>query len=141
MSRTNVILLALLLPFVVRSQTIKTSLSKQFVIAGESFTIYYIVEDFKDEDEFIAPSFKGFKVVSGPYTNPGTTMDRYGTKPIKNIQFTLEALYPGKFVIDGPSIRVNKRLIKSPDAVVDVVAKKETVSKDQEESFHESNGK
>jgi hypothetical protein len=129
MARINVILLALLLPFMGRSQRIKTNLSKQFVIAGESFTIYYILEDFKDEDEFIAPSFKGFKVVSGPYTNNGTTTDRYGTKPIKNIQFTLEALYPGKFVIDGPSIKVNSRLIKSPDAVVDVVSKKEAPGK------------
>jgi hypothetical protein len=129
MARINVILLALFLPFMGRSQTIKTNLSKRFVIAGESFTIYYILEDFKDEDEFIAPSFKGFKVVSGPYTNYGTIPDRYGTKPIKNIQFTLEALYPGKFVIDGPSIKVNSRLIKSPDVVVDVVSKKETAGK------------
>jgi hypothetical protein len=107
--------------------------SRQFVIAGESFTISYILEDFKDEDEFIAPSFKGFKVVSGPYTNNGTTPDRYGTKPIKNIQFTLEALYPGKFVIDGPSTKVNNRLIKSPDVVVDVVSKKEMPGKGSQE--------
>ncbi|HET6994015.1 MAG TPA: BatD family protein, partial [Chitinophagaceae bacterium] len=133
MFKITVILLALLLPFMAGSQTVKTSLSKQFVIAGESFTISYILEDFKDEDEFIAPSFKGFKVISGPYTYNGTTTSRDGTKPIKNIQFTLEALYPGKFIIDGPSARVNNRLIKSPHVVVDVLSKQETPGKGSQE--------
>jgi len=125
----KIILLIVLLPFVLKAQTVKAIVSKQFITTGEPFSIQYILEDFKKDDEFIPPAFKGFRIISGPYTYNGSITSTNGSKPLKNIFFTLVATRPGRFIISGPAVKVNNKFIKSGNIVIDVVAKQEVFEK------------
>jgi hypothetical protein len=65
-------------------------------------------------------------LASGPYTYGGSLT---GSTHSKNIVYTLVALRPGRFVIKGASARINGQFIKSGNAIVDVITKKEAYEK------------
>ena len=74
------------------------------------------MEGIETDGDLTPPLFTGFRLVNGP--------DIYhtkGSKPFKNVVYTLVATKPGKFIIRGATAIVNGRLITSNDAVVEVV--------------------
>lgn len=129
MQRIKIILLLLLLPALVKAQTIRAIVSKQLIVADESFTIQYILEDFKNDDEFIPPGFKGFQPVSGPDIYNGSVTAAGGVKSVKNFKYTLVALRPGRFIIKGPKVKVNNKIIQGGDVFIDVITEQEAFEK------------
>jgi hypothetical protein len=78
---------------------------------GEPFSVQYVIDDEK-ADGFVAPSFQGFRVISGPNTYYGNEDQGHG-KISKNIVFTLVADKAGRFMIPGAVVRHNGQLVKS----------------------------
>jgi hypothetical protein len=98
----------------------KTIVPQQPVAIGESFSVQYVLEDVEKNDGFTAPHFKDFRLASGPYV-----YSINGSKPMKNIVYTLVATRTGRFIIPGATAKVNGRFIKSDDAVVEIITKTE----------------
>ncbi|MDP4265264.1 MAG: BatD family protein, partial [Bacteroidota bacterium] len=125
----NTMLLPILLAslcFHMEAQVVfKTIVPQQTVIVGESFPVQYVLEDLQKDDDFIPPVFKDFRLASGPYTYGGSVYGMNGPTRLKNIVFTLVAIKPGRFIINGATAKVNGKFIKSGNAIIDVITKKE----------------
>ncbi len=103
----------------------KTIVTQGPVVAGESFQVQYVLEDTDKDNEFFAPDFKEFRFVSGPNIYTGSAYGAGGTRKLKNIVYTLAAKGPGKFIIPGASARIENRLIKSGNVLLEVISKAE----------------
>jgi len=120
------ILLLLLLGWTANSQNIfRTIVSQQPVIAGESFAVQYVLQETENEEEFIAPSFTGLRLISGPDNYGGFTYGDDGPIPLKNIVYTLVAPKAGWITIPGASLKRNGKITRSNDVLVEVVDKKD----------------
>jgi hypothetical protein len=130
MKRIKIILLAILFPFTIKAQIVfKTIVPQHAITVDESFSIQYVLEDIEKEDGFAPPAFTGFRMVSGPYTYIGALNGADGSKRLKNIAYTLAAIKPGRFFIEGATAKVNGKLIKSDNAVIDVISKADAFEK------------
>ncbi len=109
-------------------RAIQTIVTQGPVVAGEAFQVQYVIEGLEKEDEFFAPDFSEFRLISGPNTYNGTALVAGGTKKLKNIVFTLVAIKPGKFIIPGASARLENRLVKSKNVWLQVISKAESLS-------------
>ncbi len=95
------------------------------IVMGESFQVQYVLEETDKENEFFVPDFKGFRFVSGPNIYSGSVYGTGGARKLKNIVYTLAATRPGKFIIPGAAARVENRLIKSGNVLIEVISKSE----------------
>jgi hypothetical protein len=130
MHRIRFILLGLLLPLLTTGQVaFKTIVSQQPITVGESFQVQYVLENVQKDDGFTIPSFKEFRVVSGP--------NAYTSLINKNIVFTLVAMKPGKYVIPGATANVKGKFFKSNDVVVVVISKKQASERSARDTYEE----
>jgi len=113
----------------------KTIVPQQPIVAGESFQVQYVIEDGEKTMSVKPPVFSNYRFVAGPNIYMGSVSTVNGVKPLKNAVYTLEAIRPGKFNIPGASIIVNGRMIRSNDALIQVISKEEAVKK-----FNKENG-
>ena len=109
------------------------------IVAGESFQVQYVLEVTDKDNEFFAPDFKGFRFVSGPNIYTGSAYGSGGTRKLKNIIYTLAATRPGKFIIPGASARVENRLIKSGNVLMEVISKSEASGRRKKPDIWETN--
>lgn len=105
-----------------------TSVKKGPVVVGESFRVQYVLED-DGHREFQAPAFAGFRFVSGPDVYEAQGYGADGVRKLKNIVYTLEAIKPGRFRIEGARARNGDGLIKSDDAWVEVITAAEAAKR------------
>jgi BatD DUF11 like domain len=112
--------------------TFKTIVPQAPVMAGESFSVQYVIEDEKS-DGFIPPVFNGFRLVSGPNIYYGSPNSINGPR-MKNIVFTLVAIRPGKFIIPGATVKMNGQFIKSNNAEIIVISKAASFEKGSREN-------
>ena len=101
------------------------------VVAGESFQVQYVLEDTDKDNEFFAPDFKEFRFVSGPNIYTGSAHGTGGTRKLKNIVYTLAAKGPGRFLVPGASARIENRLIKSGNVLLEVISKETATGKNR----------
>jgi hypothetical protein len=122
MKNATAITIFFLLPFLVKAQVdLKTIVPSQPVVAGESFQVQYVFPVTRVIN-FKAPSFRSFRFVSGPNQYTGSVNTINGTMPVTNFVFTLEAVKPGRFIIPGASATINGRVVKSNDAIIEVIS-------------------
>ena len=100
---------------------IKTVVTAGPILVGESFRVQYIMEDVSEADEFYQPDFKGLRYVRGPDIYPGTAFGPDGPRKLKNVLYTLVATRAGKVIVPGAGARINGELVKSEDAVIEVL--------------------
>src|SRR6185503_2863331 len=129
MPRIKLILLGIFFSCGLKSQVFKAIVSKQLVIAGEPFQVQYVLDNIEKDDEFTPPVFKGFRVVSGPYTYNGASDGKSGSAHLKNIVFTLVSPKPGRFVLAGATAKISGRRLKCDDIIIDVMTKQEALEK------------
>jgi hypothetical protein len=116
----------LLCSIIIKAQVIfKTVVPGQPVVAGESFQVQYILEDAENAINLKPPVFKNFRYIAGPNVYTGTVSGKTGLKSLRNFVYTVEASKPGKYVIPGTTILVDGQLIKSNDALINVITKEE----------------
>ncbi len=130
MKRIVLIVMGVLCLMDLKSQVVfKSIVSRPLVSVGESFQIQYVLNDIQKDNEFTAPAFKGFRIVSGPHTYKGSSDEKDGLSILKNVVYTLVPVKPGRFIIPGAMARVNGRLIKSDDVIIDVITKREALER------------
>ena len=117
----------------------QTIVIKGPIVVGESFQVQYVLEVTDKENEFFAPDFKGFRFVSGPNIYTGSVYGTGGTRKLKNIVYTLAATGPGKFIIPGAAARVENRLIKSGNVLLEVIGKAEAYNRIKKLDTRETN--
>lgn len=103
----------------------KTVVPQQPIILGESFRVQYVVENEENVSHFSWPFFGNFRVVRGPDIYTGETTVGYKKLRSRNMVFTLVAIKRGRFIIQGAACMVKDRLIKSNDAMIEVISSKE----------------
>ena len=134
MNRKATIFIFLLTPFLLKAQVVFNTVVPQHpVVAGESFQVQYIIQETGKIVNFKAPVFPHFRLVSGPNQYTGSETTPNGSKPQRNFVYTLEAIQPGRFMIQGAIASVNGKPIRSNDVVVDVI------SKEKAKNFFEKN--
>ena len=109
------------------------------IVAGESFQVQYVLEETDKENEFIAPDFKEFGFVSGPNIYTGSVYGSGGTRKLKNIVYTLVAARPGKFILPGAAARVENKLIKSGNVLLEVISRAEAYKRSRQVDSRERN--
>lgn len=126
MKKRFYILILLLTPLLLKAQSgFKTIVPNQPVVAGESFQVQYVIPQTGRIGNFKAPSFKPFRLVSGPNQYTGTINGINSGIPVINYVFTLEAVRPGKFIIPGAVTTVNGKSVQSNDVLIDVISKQQ----------------
>jgi len=111
--------------------TFKTIVPQQPVVVGESFRVQYVAEGVENLYHLIAPEFNQFRFVRGPEVYTGKAS---GKAVSKNTVYTLEALEPGTYKIEGALAGINGRNYRSNDAWVEVI------SQSQSEKQRKENG-
>ncbi len=99
------------------------------VVVGESFQVQYVLDDTDADNEFFAPDFNGFRVVSGPNIYTGSAYGASGPRKLKNIVYTLAATATGKFIIPSASVRIENRLYKSNQVWIQVISTSQAAAK------------
>jgi len=116
----------IVLAFSIKAQETFITVAPQDPIPiGESFQVQYIIEDGDLVGSFKHGSFKNFRIVAGPNIYSGSVTKGNQEKQLKNLVYTLVAIKPGRFIIEGATITVNGKLEKSNDVAVEIITKEE----------------
>ncbi len=128
MKKIVVITGILLFPLMLKAQiAFNTVVPLQPVVAGTSFQVQYVIEGAEVVDDFKPPVFENFRIITGPNIYNGTTASVAGMKRIRNIVYTLEAISPGKFFIQGAAAIINNRNYQSNNVFLVVISEKEAI--------------
>ncbi len=139
MKKTVLISLLLIQTLLASSQFVfQTEFRHGPVVVGESFRIQYLLED-RSDIEFFAPDFDGFRLVRQPEVYRGESYGSWGTKNVRNIIYTLEALKPGKYIIAGAHARAGDQAKKVEDLQVEVISKEDAALRNIRDQQRESN--
>ncbi len=92
------------------------------VVLHEPFRIQYIIDDALAENEFIAPDWDGFTIVTDKQVNKGFFQTQKGKTAITNIIYTLSATGTGIKLIQPATIIQGKQKYNCNTVSVNVVA-------------------
>ncbi len=101
------------------------------VVAGDSFEIQYIVDGKESVENFLAPSFNGFRLVTGPHVYKGSVIDLNVARPLVNTVYTLAAVKPGRYVIHGAKAIIGTTELNSNDVFIEVISKEEAFKRNK----------
>jgi BatD DUF11 like domain len=101
----------------------RTIISSQPVLLGESFQVQFILENAKDINNFVPPSFSDFHYVTGPNIYSGSAIENGHVKQFQNWVYTLTGLRKGRFIIHGAEVSIKGKSIQSNDVFVEVLSK------------------
>ncbi len=97
----------------------KASAGAKQVMNGSTFEITYTLEN-ADGDQFTAPDFSPFKIVSGPSQSYRSTfINGVGTRSI-SFEYVLQATRPGKHTIPAATIMVQGKTLRTNTVEVEV---------------------
>ncbi|MES1218484.1 MAG: BatD family protein [Bacteroidota bacterium] len=105
--------------------TFRTVAPQVPVIAGESFEVQFIIEGDENIETFTAPSFPGFRFVTGPHIYKGSLINLNIARPLVNTVYTLAAVKPGRYLIHGAKAIMNGSERISNDVFIEVISKEE----------------
>lgn len=138
MFRTITIIWTLLLSSLVGAQSpIRTIVPGTPVVEGEAFRVQYVITDASITENFSAPDFRQFRLVSGPDIYYGEISGQNQFKQSRNYVFTLEAKKPGRYTIPAARAIINGKLELSDREVIEVISREEAYrrfSKEAEKS-------
>ncbi len=107
--------------------TFRTIAPQQPVAIGEPFEVQYVMEGNQTGEEFTAPVFRDFHIVSGPYVYKGSVFHGNLEAPLSNSVYTLIATKTGKYLVPGAKTIMNGAVIKSNDVWIKVITKEEAL--------------
>ncbi|HET9430895.1 MAG TPA: BatD family protein, partial [Chitinophagaceae bacterium] len=108
-----------MLPFLGKGQVVfKTIAPQQPIVAGESFRIQFVIEQAESIHNFTPPSFEGFRMVNGPLIYSG--LKNASLTPLKNTVYTLQAIEPGRYFLQGAVAMINGKKWRSNDVMIEV---------------------
>ena len=101
----------------------RTIVPSQPVLVGESFQVQFILENAKEMNNFVPPSFSDFHYVTGPNIYSGSAIENGQVKQFQNWVYTLTGLRKGRFIIHGAAVSIKGKSTQSNDVFVEVLSK------------------
>jgi hypothetical protein len=111
--------LFLLVCYIANAQTFQATVSSNPVSVGEKFQISFTLNG--DGNNFKAPSFKGFQVLSGPGQSSSMVYSNGKTTRSYTLTYILAATAEGTFTISPASVSSNGKTIQSNSIVMKVL--------------------
>ena len=130
MRALSVILFLFLSPALFGQSGFRTIVPREPVVVGDAFQVQFIVEDLPAET-LRPPAFTGFRLVSGPAFYKGVVELDGKSMPLTNAVYTLEALKPGRFTIQGATLDLGEKRIRSNAADLWVLSVEEAASRQE----------
>lgn len=86
----------------------------------ETIQVDFVIENGRSIENFSPPSFKGFKVVQGPFQSSSMTSINGVTSNSQTISYVLQPEAVGKFTIEGATATVDGKTIHSNPVTVQI---------------------
>lgn len=99
-----------------------TVVSSQEVGLKDYLQVEYVVENARQIDDLIPPSFPGFQIVQGPSQSSGMSIYNGNVSQSKGLSFVLQPTRTGKFVIGGATATVDGHHMRSNVVTITVRA-------------------
>ncbi len=143
MRYTISLLITILLSINTYSQNIRFTASSESVVAvGERFRLVFSIN--AEGDNFRAPAFKGFRVLSGPNPSTSSSFSMINGKTTQSINksfsYILEAVKAGKFTIKGAQVSVENKTYTSNSIQIEVVKQNANTRQNSNSNRSNSNG-
>lgn len=113
------VILFFLLSNLIFSQELTISVSNNPVVQGEKFRVVFTID--ANGQDFKAPNFSGFKLISGPSMSSSTQIINGRYSQSQSWTYILEAPKTGAFFIGPASIKVDGKSVNSQRIKIDVV--------------------
>jgi len=120
----HILFFFLLMSSALMAQSFRASTSARSVVEGTTFNVKFTLEDARGK-QFQPPSFRGFRVISGPNTSNSTTIVNGNMSSSQSMSYTLLPTAKGTFTIGSASIQAKGKTMKSNAIRIEVVEKKE----------------
>ncbi len=104
------------------AQSFKATADKTIVTQGETFQVYFELDakDINSAENFTAPDFKGFSVLSGPNQSTSMQFINGSISASLTFSFVLSPLKPGKFTIGKAFITYKGKRYQTQPIVITV---------------------
>ena len=140
MKKRFAIALFFCLPLCLPAQVVfKTIVPPEKITVGSSFRVQFVIEGAQKVDGFKTTGFPDFRVVAGPSLYMGSAATLLGEKPVRNIVYTLEAIRPGHFLIQGASALIDQKPWTSNNAPITIISKQEAEAKEKAAKKYSAN--
>lgn len=96
------------------------SASKRIISSDEFVTLQFNVENTKEIQQFIPPSFSGCKVIEGPMHVAGSSTINGAQSSYISFVYILQPRLPGRYSFSGASAKINGRRLVFNTVSVDV---------------------
>jgi hypothetical protein len=122
--RSSLVVLIALLPGLFVSGQVKftTVVSSQDIGEKDYLQIEYVVENARQIDDLIPPTFPGFQIIQGPIQSSGMSIVNGNMSQYKGLSFVLQPVRTGKFTIGGASATVDGQHARSNAVTITVHA-------------------
>jgi BatD DUF11 like domain len=97
-----------------------TVISGSQIGRGDYVQVEFIIENAKQIDNLIPPSFPNFKIVEGPIQSSGMSIVNGNTSQYKGVSFVLQPVKTGDFTIAGATATVDGKPMHSNAVTVEV---------------------
>src|SRR5580693_7906393 len=87
---------------------------------GDYLQVEFIIENAKQIDNLIPPSFPNFKIVEGPIQTSGMSIVNGNTSQYKGVSFVLQPVKTGTFSIAGATANIDGKTMHSNPVSVEV---------------------
>lgn len=101
------------------AQTFKAKIDKKKVGLGKTVTVTYTLDG--DGDNFKAPVFDGFSIMSGPNQSSSLSIINGNYSQTMSISYVLRSNQEGTFTFDAAQIEVDGELLPSNELTVEVI--------------------
>lgn len=85
------------------------TVSKDVVLQNEMLRLQFSIENAKEVQQFVPPSFKGCKVVEGPLHSSGTSVVNGAVNNHISFVYIIQPEAPGNYSLSGASAKINNR--------------------------------
>jgi hypothetical protein len=109
-------------PILVAQVKFNTVASSREIGRGDYVQVEFVVENAKDIEHFLPPSFNDFHVVQGPIQSSGMSIINGDMSQYKSLSFVLQPVKTGKFTIAGATATVDGKSMHSNPVTIEVNA-------------------
>jgi hypothetical protein len=112
----------LVAPILLAQVKFNTVASSREIGRSDYVQIEFVVENAKDIEHFLPPSFIDFHVVQGPIQSSGMSIINGDMSQYKSLSFVLQPVKTGKFTIAGATATVDGKAMHSNSVTIEVSA-------------------
>ncbi len=108
--------------FAVAQVKFTTVISSPEIGRGDYVQVEFIVENARQIENLVPPSFPNFRVAEGPIQSSGMSIVNGNTSQYKGVSFVLQPIKTGKFTIAGATADIDGKQMRSNTVTIEVNA-------------------